>query len=90
MGGATHRPQSPPGPALPAARCARSSLAFCSRGVRLSRTLQALGAGGDPAPCAVAVRNPVVTIVITIFIINDNDNYYLFTFLYYTMFDSAI
>lgn len=90
MGGAAHRPQSPPGPAPPAARCARSPLAFGSRGVRLSRTLQALGTGGDPPPCAVAVRNPMVTIVIIIFIINDSDNYYLFTFLDYTMFNSAI
>lgn len=43
-----------------------------------------------PAPRAPAVRNPVVTIVITVFILNDNDHYYVFTFLACKVLNSGV
>lgn len=42
------------------------------------------------APCAAAVRNPGVTIVITIFILNDNDHDYLFSLDYTTYLGSGL
>lgn len=82
-GGARARgtPRSRP---RPTARRARSPPAFLRRGVLLPGGCARWGLEEKSAPCAAAVRNPVVTIVITIFILNDNDHYYLFTLLDYT------
>lgn len=65
----------------PSGRRARSPLAFVGRCARLQE---------KPAPRAPAVRNPVVTIVITAFILNDSDHYHVFTFLTCKMLNSGI
>ena len=65
----------------PTGRLAPSPLALPSRCAGLQE---------KPAPRAPAVRNPVVTIVITVFILNDNDHYYVFTFLACRVLNSGV
>lgn len=79
-------PEEPPGagpaPRLGSGRAEPTGLSRPRRPA--AGRLRAVGLEEKSAPCAPAVRNPVVTIVITIFILNDNDHSYLFTLLDHT------
>lgn len=88
--GGAGRGACPPSPAEPApphgrARAAPASLSLCRR-VLPPGGCGRWGPEEKPAPCAAAVRNPVVTIIIPFLILNDVDHYYLFTLLDYTMY----
>lgn len=93
MGGAERgaRPRSSAEPALSPRLGARPAhpLAFSPRRCPAVGRLR-WGLEEKCGPCAAAVRNPGVTIVITIFILNDNDHGYLFSLDYTTYLGSGL